>query len=103
LSRTAPVALRERCPHEWFRIRESIHVADWLAVRERHYARQFGPIVDPIFHPDDDRRPHVDVYQFQPRPGHAYWTLITAGMSSYPQIVSVGYDQGVSTRVEILM
>lgn len=68
-----------------------------LLARERHYESHFGPIVEPVMHSTDHKRPHIDIYQFPPSGDRDYWTLITGGMSDEPQTAPIA-----NHRTEIL-
>jgi hypothetical protein len=54
-------------------------------------------------HSTDDVIPHIDIYQFDARQDHDWWTLVTGGMSDNTQFVPDGYPEYVSKRLEILM
>ncbi len=48
-------------------------------VREAHYQKFLGKLSEPVMHSTDLQPVHVDVYQFRPRRGRDFWTLITGG------------------------
>lgn len=73
-----------------------------LAIRESHYSKHFGPLVEPIMHSSDDSVPHIDIYRFRPNRDRAHWTLITGGMSDQKQFVPDGHPEHITRRTEVL-
>jgi hypothetical protein len=74
-----------------------------LELREAHYTRFFGPLTEAVMHSTDIKAVHIDIYQFRPKRGRKYWTLITGGMSDQPQFVPRDSPKHVSRRVELMM
>jgi len=76
----------------------SLDSSDFFEERESHYTRFFGPSTEAVMHSTDLKIPHVDVYQFRPTNERPFWTLITGGMSNFPQ---PGAPDGIPPRAEI--
>ncbi|MEW6529745.1 MAG: suppressor of fused domain protein [Thermodesulfobacteriota bacterium] len=76
---------------------------DPMLIRELHYQRFLGPLIQPVAHPTDDKVPHIDVYRFPPRKDRQHWTLITGGMSDARQDVPADAPAFVSPRTELIM
>lgn len=68
--------------------------------RQQHYAQYFGGLTEQVLHCTDDRRPHVDLYQFPPHEDHNYWTLMTGGMSDLKQPHA---PEEISGRTELIL
>ena len=79
------------------------HPEGFLEARERHYEKFFGRITRPVMHSADVKQVHIDVYEFGPTQGRAYWTLVTSGMSDERQLDPEDCAEGVSPRAEILL
>jgi hypothetical protein len=73
----------------------------WMAKREKHYRKYFGPMSDNVMHSINEHQVHIDIYQFEPNKKRPYWTLITGGMSDEMQNVPDGVDWA-SPRTEVL-
>lgn len=66
---------------------------------EAAYLEVFGT-VDSVLHETESRHTHVDVYQFAPREGRNFWTLVSAGMSESAQ---PGGDGNCPQRTEVVL
>jgi hypothetical protein len=77
--------------------------ARWLQRRERFYERGAAPMRQPaVYHFDDDRNPHIDVYTLSRTKDRPFETLITGGMADRPQPgVKAGGE--LPRRVEALL
>ena len=73
----------------------------WMAKREKHYCKFFGPLNQKVMHSTDVKEVHIDIYRFKPNRNRPYWTLITGGMSDERQNVPDDVDWA-SPRTEIL-
>lgn len=74
-----------------------------MEVREAHYEKWFGSMIDQVHHTLVDVAPvHIDIYQFPPSGTRDWWTLVTGGMSDLKQVVPEGVE-GVSGRTELMM
>jgi hypothetical protein len=71
--------------------------------REAHYQRFFGPLNQSIMHSTDDKKVHVDIYQYAPTEERPYWTLITGGMSDQRQPLPANAGSHVAPRAELMM
>ena len=74
---------------------------EWMAKRQKHYCKFFGPMSDNVMHSTNEHEVHVDIYQFEPSKKRPYWTLITGGMSDKRQNVPDNVDWA-SGRSEVL-
>jgi Suppressor of fused protein (SUFU) len=77
-----------------------LDASDFFQERESHYARFLGPLTEPVVHSMDLKVPHIDVYQFRPNDERPFWTLITGGMSNFPQ---PSVPDGIPPRAEIML
>jgi hypothetical protein len=75
----------------------------WIEIREEFYQRHFGPLTEWVWHSNDDKDPHVDVYVFRPWGNRDYWTLVTGGMSNLRQAIPEGAPDFIRPRTEILL
>jgi hypothetical protein len=74
----------------------------FMEAREAHYTKFFGPIKS-VFHSNDFKPVHVDVYLFSRNEQRSHYTLITGGMSDARMVVpQEGYDY-VTGYSEILL
>ena len=73
-----------------------------ISLREMHYTKFLGSLVERIIHSTDKQDVHIDIYQFKPNDKRPYWTLITGGMSDLPQHIPDDIE-GISPRAEIIM
>ncbi len=74
-----------------------------IAIREDHFVKHFGPLVEPNMQSTDDTTPHIDIYRFGPNNDRSYWTLITGGMSDQEQFIPRGHPDHITKRTEVLM
>ena len=59
---------------------------EWVLRREAFFERAFGPMRQPgVYHFEDDRNPHIDVYTLSRTKDRPFETLITGGMADRPQ------------------
>ncbi len=76
---------------------------NYAKAREAHYEKFFGPITQLIMHSTDSRKPHIDIYQFEPADTRPYWVLITGGMSDLRQHIPDELVGKIAPRAEILL